>query len=610
VAESTRVQLILEWAERHPEVVRGVQDKLASLRGQYMNVCKWLRETFKEEGKLNRALNVARAVYKERMANLVQSTESARMFGEVLERLSLAEKEEQAVKEKAIPIERKALEAAEEGEKRRREEQKKGESALKKFGDALARVGWRLGWFAYRTLMVGRMLMRWLTKPITQGIRTLVNWESAVDRAATAMGLLAVAGYTSAEQTAFLTETMSKLIQVGMKVQGAFLYLQTVFAAIVADLGEPLANAFFQIAEAIRATWEEVGPRLVPAIQELIDSILPPLIDLIREVGPALAEGIIQGLQITIPLLLDLISAFQPLAPIIGNLIGILLPFGPILMAVGTAAYVVGTFFSGLGEIISFVGGIAGAFGISLSGLLPILGIVAAAVAAGILIWQHWGEICQWFSGVVDALRPILEPLWDLLVKIGDVVYQCGRVFYEAGRVVAGVFYVGLQKLWDLISPYILPVLETLWNAMKGIGETIWNTLGPAIKWLTDALDGLSNVLGGVADWLGGLADALFSLCFKHAAPQAEQFNRVLSDTLTLTSKVQRSVEGLGGSLRGIEGVGFGGFGLHGIGAGSIVQHISVSATIEVGSISGEVDLDRVTDAVNRGIAEALRRRL
>ena len=106
MAESTRVQLILEWAERHPEVVRGVQDKLASLRGQYMNVCKWLRETFKEEGKLNRALNVARSVYKERMANLVQSTESARMFGEVLERLSLAEKEEQTAKEKAIPIEK------------------------------------------------------------------------------------------------------------------------------------------------------------------------------------------------------------------------------------------------------------------------------------------------------------------------------------------------------------------------------------------------------------------------------------------------------------------------------------------------------------------------
>ena len=42
----------------------------------------------------------------------------------------------------------------------------------------------------------------------------------------------------------------------------------------------------------------------------------------------------------------------------------------------------------------------------------------------------------------------------------------------------------------------------------------------------------------------------------------------------------------------------------------SEVQHVTVNPTIYIGNISGDVDLPRVTDAVSRGIAEALRRRL
>jgi len=39
-------------------------------------------------------------------------------------------------------------------------------------------------------------------------------------------------------------------------------------------------------------------------------------------------------------------------------------------------------------------------------------------------------------------------------------------------------------------------------------------------------------------------------------------------------------------------------------------QYITVNPTISIGNISGDVDLERVTGAVSRGVAEGLRRRL
>jgi hypothetical protein len=41
-----------------------------------------------------------------------------------------------------------------------------------------------------------------------------------------------------------------------------------------------------------------------------------------------------------------------------------------------------------------------------------------------------------------------------------------------------------------------------------------------------------------------------------------------------------------------------------------IPQNITVNPTIHIGSISSDIDLDRLTDHVSRGVAEALRRRL
>ncbi len=49
---------------------------------------------------------------------------------------------------------------------------------------------------------------------------------------------------------------------------------------------------------------------------------------------------------------------------------------------------------------------------------------------------------------------------------------------------------------------------------------------------------------------------------------------------------------------------------LNRVAAGAETQYITVNPTINIGEVSSELDLPRVTEAVSRGIAEALRRRL
>ena len=157
--------------------------------------------------------------------------------------------------------------------------------------------------------------------------------------------------------------------------------------------------------------------------------------------------------------------------------------------------------------------------------------------------------------------------------------------------------------------------LKPLADFLVGVFVNALNVVMAPLNAFKSAVDAVGNVLSPITNALGGLGNALMGLCFAHAAPAAEEFNKHVTDSLSLTDKLSGKVSGLGGELRGLgDKFGPNSYPLAAVPSAGLraapQQQITVNPTIHIGSVSSEVDLGKVTNAVSRGVAEALRKRL
>lgn len=580
-----RIQLMLEWIEKHPGVVGRVEGKLRSLIGAYGNVTRYLRANIKDQNKLKKALQAARDVFEEKKVTLVSTGRGLRENAKAADFMS-------AVSEKL---------AKNQGQLGR---------TLQGWGRRMIGVGYRIGWFAFRTMVLGRMIMNWLLAPIKKGIRALLDWEGIIDRGATSMGLLAAAGLLTGERLDFLKGAISTLIEKGIAFSGAWGYLQTVLATMAADIAAVFTPALLEIADALVEVWEQVKPTLIPALEDLVERVLPPLLSLIREVGPAFITAFVDGLSLSVPLIISLLNALKPIIPVAATIIGFLAPFAPILVAVGVAAYALSPIFIALGTALQLAAFSAMGVSISLTGLLaaaaPIIAIIlaiVAVIAVIIVVWQNWGKIVKWFTDVTRPLHPLFNAIREYLGALVHIATGAGKVIYNLGRIMFELIRIALTPLIEKLQP-VWNILKAIWQLITTSVTPAINVLTAAIRVITDKLTALGDILHGVGDFLGGVADALAGLCFRHVTPMVEKFSKAMETSAEATGELRTGLTGLRRGLRGTE------FGEVGVGGYGGTQNVTVYADINIGTVSSEVDLSAVTDAVNRGIASALRRRI
>lgn len=601
-AREARIQLILEWLEKHPGVASRVEDKLRSLIGVYGNASRRIREVVTDKERLEKALGIAKQLFAEEKAKLVPSTRSHRFFSEVIRRLT--KDEAKAAKQHMTLSQR-----------------------IGRLGRALTRAGYRLGWFAFRTIVVGRILLNWMLKPIRKGLGTLLRWEQSVEAAASALGLLAAAGLLNAESQERLEKAIGVVSKAGIKLQGTMANLQATIALIAAEAIEPLLPYINQLIDALYEVWESVKDEVIPVLIEFAQDVVPAVISILRDVGPAFIKAFVDGVRTAVPMILSLIKALQPLIPLAAKIIGFLMPFAPLMIAVGTAAYMLSPILTGLGSILQLVamnsmlaattgtgligtlGGLLGA----LTPLLPIIAAVAGAIMGIILIIQHWSEIVSFFQGVWESLTSALQPVMPVLEEIGELFYNIGRIIYELARLIVTAFIVGLQKLWDILSPVLMPILQAWYNALMKIKQAIewvasiiWSVLKPVLDWFKNALDAINTVLSGAANFLAGLTNALLNLCFRHATPHVVKMTKALKDFNKEIAKTTGETFELGGELRTIKSP-VGEAPLRGIEGSSNYSVVYVTFNIE--HLSSDVDKEELINDVSKAVAEVSRRR-
>lgn len=251
----------------------------------------------------------------------------------------------------------------------------------------------------------------------------------------------------------------------------------------------------------LNASKTQIGTALLPVLTVLAQSlskILAPIADFISK-DPQFVAGVLA------------------IVAVLGTLIGGLKIFNTVTMAMGS----IGTIFSGLGIAAS-------------SAILPILLVVAAITAVSVAVYEiikHWSQILKFFSGVwTEAKKIFLEFLtwmitfftqWGpliltviapfigipLLIKqhwgqikefFSELINGIGKTLTSAGNGISNFF----TSLWTGIKNFFI----SAWN---GIVSVVMTILQPFINGIMNIFNnmksGLALIFNGFKSFFSGI---------------------------------------------------------------------------------------------------------
>jgi hypothetical protein len=205
----------------------------------------------------------------------------------------------------------------------------------------------------------------------------------------------------------------------------------------------------------------------------------------------------------------------------------------------------------------------------------------------------------KWLWNALDS--PVLLVI---LGPIGGLIY----VFTHLHEVINDVGIV-FTWLWNNCFAPVASMLMTMYNEVlmpiANFFETIFvKALNAALAPIKDFETGMKDVekvLSPITNAISDLGGALGKLCFAHAAPAAEEFNKQLTQSLTLSDELAHKTSTLGSSLQALSSnVKIGS------GTGTSTVNIASPAITINGSITGSASLKNVRDAVSKGICDAM----
>ena len=285
---------------------------------------------------------------------------------------------------------------------------------------------------------------------------------------------------------------------------------------------ESVVTAFSSAANVIVKNINDLLPRLVNGITDLVNQIVPLIPPLLQSLLPGIIEGavsLINGLVAALPMVLDALMLTLPgLIAGLGQIVqGLIQALPPILHSL-------------------------------ISGIVAILPQTLPALIDGVV-----GLVVSLISNIGMLLQPIIDALPDIIISIVNALMNNLPAIIEGcGQHAVGIVQALPQiilSLIDALPTVISSIVTGLWNALpillngviqmvSSIGSSVWTLLGgyaerlsgfftgiwEGIKkifsgvgnWFKNifkgAFDGIKNVFGGISDWFKGVFDKLASV--------------------------------------------------------------------------------------------------
>ena len=204
--------------------------------------------------------------------------------------------------------------------------------------------------------------------------------------------------------------------------------------------------------------------------------------------------------------------------------------------------------------------GLGGALDVLAANPIVLVVIGIAALAFG--IYEAY-QNCAPFRNAINEIGGILEGAFKTAVSDieGALSYLWNNVFAPLGSFLSDTFNGALSAVKTTFDD-IKTALSDLWNNVlvpvanffKGaFTEAINIVMGP-IQTFENAINTVSKALSPITGLVGDLTGALKNMCFAHAAPAAEEFNKQLTNGIELSSGLTQKLDPLKQGLLGVSG--------------------------------------------------------
>lgn len=230
--------------------------------------------------------------------------------------------------------------------------------------------------------------------------------------------------------------------------------------------------------------------------------------------------------------------------------------------------------FSAVKEVIMLVGIALATVGAILLGVAAFPAVVVAAIIAAvativILVKEHWTEICDFFSNLVENIGQFFSNLWEnikgVFSTIGEwfkshIIDPVVNAFNAAKEVIVNAFlYVKetLQPIFDAIGNLLSSLkylFETIWqaitiivgNALQWVHDTISTIWQAIVDFLTPILEGIKTffetIWNGISSFISSVMDTISNVISSVWNAIVSFLSPILSGIQSVVSNVWNSI--------------------------------------------------------------------
>ena len=190
-----------------------------------------------------------------------------------------------------------------------------------------------------------------------------------------------------------------------------------------------------------------------------------------------------------------------------------ILKIAAIVAAVGPVLIIIGKLVTGIGSIISIASGLIAVISAISAPVLIVIGVIAALVAAGVLLYKNWDTICEWAGKlkdtVMEKINLIKEGVPAAFNFIKDSVSkkwnETKNNVVTTTKIVTDAMAKGFEeaktRVGNKVNEIKSNMLNTFNNIKTGIHNTISGIYTTIVNGLQSAIDWLRNLPSQALNW-------------------------------------------------------------------------------------------------------------
>ncbi len=249
---------------------------------------------------------------------------------------------------------------------------------------------------------------------------------------------------------------------------------------IIPDFLDNLSSAIDVVTSSVEA--------LKPLGKWLWDNFLEPIASWTGGVIATVLEDVGNGLQT----IADIISGKLSFSTLIKDLNGLEIAFGSIAAAIGLALGVkaigglIAQFPVLLSQIIAQTSALianAAAWAAANLPILAVVGAIAAIIAIGVLLYQHWEEVKEFASEIWASIQETLFTFFD----------WCTEKFNALVEFLSGI-WTGIKEVFSAVGEWFTEIFQAAWDGIVSVWEAVTG-------WFSELWTGIKEVFSAVGSW-------------------------------------------------------------------------------------------------------------